>query len=1073
MKRSALFLSGLALVSMPAVARAQVDTGSILGTVHDPSRAPVDGATLTITETKTNAVTSVKTNSSGDYIATPLRIGTYSVSVVAPGFKKETRSGVVLRVQDRLRIDFKLEVGGVEEAVVVSGEAPLVQADTSSMGEVIESRQIESLPLNGRNYLDLATLTVGVTRTDAGTNGNVGGLGSTGLPSSFVANGTRGTLNNFMLDGIDNNSNDNAGAILRTSIDAIEEFKVQTSTYSSEFGRSAGAVINASIKSGSNDWTGTAIYMLRDESLDARGFFDDPTQPKAPFSFHQFGATLGGPIKKDKTFFFADYQGTRTSTATTAIYTVPTAAQRAGDFSEEGNPVIFDPQTGQPFPGNVIPADRTSPLGQSFITQYPLPNQPGLKNNYLVAPAIDDHIDQADLRLDHSFSEKDRVFARGSWSDRDLLTPPPFPGIANGGDYGTGHIFETTWGGVLGHTHIVSSQTVNELRLGFNRAKIQVGIPPGGTSFPPAELQVPGVPNDPRINGLTYFAPNAYSALGDSPYIPTYITSMELHLADALTLVRGRHALKVGFQFRRSYFDLFQIPYPRGSVQFSGEFTQDLANPEGTGDGLADALLGLVSQADISNITDVKNRTNVFGVFVQDDYKVNDRLTLNLGLRYDYTGPTVSADDRQSNFDYGTGQILVANQNGNSRGLIDVDKLNFAPRVGFAWTATADGKTVVRGGYGIFYSPQEIRTAFQLAYNLPFFYGISQTSDYGVTPAILLDEGFPPLDPAAAAFPQVTSVDRRFRSPYFHQWNVGFQRELPFRMMVEVAYVGSRGRRLQVMRDRNQPTPGPGDVQERRPYPQYGTFSSIENAGESRFNSLQVKLSKRLSQGLWFLSAFTLAKATNDQPEICCAEVWPANTYDIAAEVGRADFDQRTRWVTSFGWELPFGKGRRYLDREGALDAIFGGWELGGILTLASGFPFSPHMGVDPSNTGTFGQLRPDQIRDGNLPSDQRTPEHWFDVDAYRIPAEFTFGNAKRNSLEGPGFKTLDLYLRKDFRISGKHHLQVRVDLFNAFNHPNFGLPDPNVDAGEGSAGVITSTSIPMRQIQLGLRYSF
>jgi hypothetical protein len=342
-----------------------------------------------------------------------------------------------------------------------------------------------------------------------------------------------------------------------------------------------------------------------------------------------------------------------------------------------------------------------------------------------------------------------------------------------------------------------------------------------------------------------------------------------------------------------------------------------------------------------------------------------------------------------------------------------------------------------------------------------------------VTPAIFLDQGFPALDPADAAFPQVTSVDRDFRSPYFHQWNIGVQRELPYNMMIEVAYVGSRGRRLQVMRDRNQPQPGPGDPQERRPYPQYGTFSSIENAGTSKFNSLQVKLSKRLSQGLWFLSSFTYGKATNDQPEICCAEVWPANTYDVAAEVGRADFDQRYRWITSFGWELPFGKGRRYMNKEGAADAILGGWELGGILTIASGFPFSPHMGLDTSNTGTFGMLRPDQIRDGNLPSDQRSPERWFDVSAYRIPDEFTFGNAERNSLEGPGFHTMDLYLRKEFTFSGKHHLQLRVDLFNAFNHPNFGLPDPYIDSGEGSAGVITSTSIPMRQVQFGLRYSF
>jgi len=1051
-------------------ALAQVDTGSIVGTIRDQSGAGVPGATVTVTESRTNVSTRLVSDAEGNYIATPLKIGTYAVSVDMAGFKKETHPGIVLRVQDRLRVDFTLQLGDVAESLVITGEAPLVQTETSSLGEVIDSRQIVDLPLNGRNYIDLATLTTGVVRTLEGSNGNVGGV--------FVTNGTRGTQNNFLLDGIDNNSNDDGTNVLATNLDAIEEFKVQTSTYSAEFGRSGGAVINASLKSGSNRISGTGFYFLRDESLDARGYFEDPTQPKAPFHYQQFGGTLGGPIKKDKTFFFVDYQATRKTgvgsqtTPGTLILSVPTAAQRRGDFSAPGNNIIYDPLTGLPFPGNIIPPSRFSPLAQNFINLYPDPNQPGLKNNYLVNPLTSDDIDQGDIRIDQNFSEQDRAFARFSISSRSELFPPPLPGLANGGDYGTGITTIKSYGLALAETHIFSSNTINELRLGWNRQSSEVGIPPGGNQLPPPSLQVPGVTPNPAVNGITNFAPDGYNFVGDPEFLPTYITTQELQLSDALTLIRGRHTLKLGLQLRQSREELFQIQDPRGKFTFSGEFTQSPDHADGTGDPLADALLGYASQIDISSITSLKNRTPVASLFVQDDFKLSSSLTLNLGLRYDYTGPTVEEDNRQSNFDYATGQILVANQNGNSRGLVNVDKLNFAPRIGFAWTPSKDGKSALRGGYGIFYGAQEVRTGFQLAFNLPFYYSVSESSNYGVTPAAIVDQGFPALSPSEAAFPGVVSADQRFHTPYYQQWNLSYQHQLPWNSMVEVAYVGSKGTNLQVLRDYNQPQPGPGDIQERRPYPFYGDFASINNAGSSSYNSFQVKLNKRWSGGVWLLSALTLGWARNDQPEICCASPWPPNTYDIAAERSWADYDQRYRWVTSFAWDLPFGHGRRFMDKQGLLDTLLGGWQLGGIVTIAAGFRFSPAIALDTSNTGTFGQLRPDLVGDPNLPSGQQTPAHWFNVNAYQIPADFTFGNAARNSLVGPGTRTADLYLKKTFRIHDKHQLELRIEAFNVFNHPNFGLPDNYIDSGE-AAGTITSTSIPMRQVQVGARYSF
>ena len=693
---------------------------------------------------------------------------------------------------------------------------------------------------------------------------------------------------------------------------------------------------------------------------------------------------------------------------------MPTAAQRHGDFSGEGNNVIYDPLTGEPFPGNVIPADRFDPLAANFVNLYPDPNQDGLKNNYLVNPDSTNTINQGDLRLDHQFSANDRVFLRLSLTKGTRFVEPPLPGLANGGDYGTGDSDSKTWGAALGFTHVFSTSTVNELRVGFNRVKGADGTTVGGQKAPPPELTVPGVVNDPAVAGITVFDPAGYSHVGDPEFIPTYTLTQELQISDTLSLVRGRHSMKTGFQLRKSYFDLFQIPQPRGKFSFSGEFTQDPDHNDGTGDPLADALLGYSSQIDISNITQTRNRTPVFGAFFQDDFKVKSSLTLNLGLRWDYTGPTVEADDRQSNFDYATGQVLVANQNGNSRGLIDVDKFDFAPRLGFAWTPFKDGKTAFRGGYGIFYGAQEVRTGFQLGYSMPFFFALSKSSEFGVTPAAYVNEGFPALDPAAASFPGLLSADRRFKSPYYQQWNFSVQRDIGWNTSLEVAYVGSKGTHLQVLRDYNQPQPGPGDPQERRPYPQYGNFGSITNAGSSTYNSIQLKLNKRWSNGL-LLSAFTYSKAYNDQPEICCASPWPPDSYNIHAEHGPADYDQRYRSVTSFAWDLPFGKGRPFLDKEGVLDGIFGGWQFGGIVTITAGFPFSPATSLDTSNTGTFGQLRPDQIGNPNLADP--SPARWYNPEAYATPAEFTFGNAGRNSLVGPGTRTADLYMRKEFKI--------------------------------------------------------
>ncbi|MGH9433306.1 MAG: TonB-dependent receptor domain-containing protein, partial [Terriglobia bacterium] len=628
----------------------------------------------------------------------------------------------------------------------------------------------------------------------------------------------------------------------------------------------------------------------------------------------------------------------------------------------------------------------------------------------------------------------------------------------------------------LGYTHTFNPTMVNELRLGFSRKHYDDNVPAYGQHYPPPSLQVPGVPNNPSINGLTWFGFNLYHGIGEPTYTPTLSTSQEFQINDTLSIVRGKHTIKTGPQFRRSQFNLLQIGQPRGNLFFSGQFTQeDPGSSDGSGNSLADMLLGLPVSSKISTLTYFGNRQHVYGGFVQDDYKATPSLTLNLGLRYDYTGPIFESHNRQSNFDFATGQIIPAATAGYSRGLVTTDKYDFGPRLGFAYSPFQNHKTVIRSGYGRFFSAQEIRTGdpLQLDYNLPFFFEPTFTSD-GLTPALTLATGFPSLNPSQAKLAGVTSNDWRLHTPVFDEWNFDIQRELPGQILLDVAYVGTKGTYLQVLVDHNQiPTPSPVFDQALRPYPQYGPFTSIEDHGNSSYHAFQLKAEKRTSYGLYFLSAFTYGKSIDDQPEICCSSPWPQNSYDLKAEKGLSDFDNRKRWVTSFDYALPLGTGQRFLNKNRALDFAFGGWHLGGIVTLRSGFPFSPKIGFDPSNTGSQGLLRSDRIANGNLPPGQRTPNLWFDVAAFPVPTGFQFGNSGKNVIDGPGERTADMSLRKFFTLNERFRLEFRSEFFNAFNHPVFSQPDPFITDGPGATGVITSTVIPQRQLQFALKLHF
>jgi hypothetical protein len=1128
MRKTTFAVVLLWMVSAAPAGWAQVDTATVTGTVRDSTGAVLPNVTLIATEMDTGVKTTAKTASDGNYVITPLKIGRYSVSAEATGFQKETRQNIVLDVQQNQRLDFQLHVGSVAQTAEVTSEAPLLETETASLGDVVASQQVEELPLNGRRYTDLAALTSGVAKVTEGpvnggstpTNGNAGG--------SFAVNGTRGDQNNFILDGIDNNSNDNGDVAVLSSVDAIAEFKIETSNYSPEFGRSGGAVINASTKSGTNNFHGEAWEFLRNQAFDARGYFESPDQPKAPYKQNQFGGTFGGPIKKEKVFFFLDYEGTRIHQAQTDFASVPTVAgpgtsnERAGDFSgilgpqsttcgasgtspcldALGRPVFtneifdpattrmvggsvvrdgfgFDPTTGQPIAGtaNIIPAGRLNSVGMNYAALYPAPNLPGTANNYTVNAPGYDQVDQMDAKLDESITSKIQLFERFSLIQDTRFQAPVFSGIADGGNFNTGNRPLDTRGLVVGLTDTINPNLVNALRVGFNRVHYISNSPSYGQKYPPAGLQVPGVPNDPLVNGLTWFAPSAYAGLGEPLFTPTRSTSQDIQVNDTLSLVHGKHLIKVGPQFRFDQFNLLQIGQPRGNLSFSGQFTSDAGSlGDGSGNGLADMLLGTPVTSIISTVTYFGNRQHTYGAFVEDNYKATSKLTLDLGLRYDYATPLYEAHSHESNFDYTKGMIVPAGAPGYPEHLATPHKDNFAPRIGFAYTPLKSKPLVVRAGYGRFFVFYEIRTGdpLQIDYNLPFFFEPTFNSD-GITPSqVTLATGFPSLNPSNAPFAGVTSQDFNPQTPVYDQWNVDLEYQLPGQILITPAYVGTKGTHLQVLRDLNQiPTPQPTFDPSLQPYPQFGTFASILNRGNSTYHAFQLKAEKRTGHGLYFLSAFTFSKAINDQPEICCNSPWPENSYNISAEKGLADFDNRERWVTSVDYELPVGKGRQFLNQGGVLDAIVGGWHLGGIISLRSGFPFSPEIGFDPSNTGSPGLQRSNQIGNGHLPNP--SPSLWFNINDFPVPncPNGCFGNAHKNVLEGPREKTADLSARKYFNLTERFNLEFRAEFFNAFNHAVFSQPDPFITDGPGAAGVITSTVIPQRQIQFALKLHF
>jgi hypothetical protein len=1102
-------LFGFCLISL----HAQTTEGAIVGTVTDPSGATIAGAVVTVTNMDTGISVRATSDATGNYVITPLHIGRYSVAVEASGFKKSVRSDITVNVQDRVRVDASLEVGAVTDTVEVAAAAPLLETDTSYLGEVVESQRIVDLPLNGRFFTRLAVLTAGTAPTPAGARDeNTGG---------FSANGVRPYQNNFLLDGVDNNSLSEdlvsqQSFVIGPAPDAIAEFKVQTNSMSAEFGRSGGAVLNVTIKSGTNDLHGTVYEFLRNSDLDAKNYFDSPTSPIPPFKMNQFGFSVGGPVwvpkvynGKNRTFFFFDYEGTRIRTGQTFLASVPPDAWRTGDFS--GYNQIFDPNTTvtnpdgtatrQPFPNNQIPQSRWNPIAAKLLSMFPEPNVPGsvssfgVSNNYLSNPVEPNDTNQFDVRIDHKISDSDSIFGRFSFSNNTDNPPGPIPPPLDAASFSSGNFINQPRNVVISETHIFTPRTVNELRLGYSRNRSE-RLQFNANLNLSQQLGIPGIPFSTNNGGLPQFGVTGLNSFGSSEYQPTVETQEVYQIVDSLTLIRGRHTMKIGAELKpRVNFSILQPPVPRGAFSFTGQFTADPNNVSNTGLGTSDFLLGIVQSAQLSSfINDEFQQPGMFYYF-QDDFKVSHKLTLNLGLRYEFVTHPMEKYNAEANFNVDTNTLDIAggrqdplppnfypqipvNRNA-PRSLVPNPKLDFGPRVGFAYNIFKN--TVIRSGYGIFYSSYEAGPLSipNPGNNPPFFEQTNYLNPTFLQPNPIvgnLSQGFPLSALAIPALPSLFSLDPHFSNPYVQHWQFSIQQELGWNTVWEVAYAGSKGTKLYEFRNANQVAPSANpnaNFADLRQRPYLGDLTYWCACNSSTYHSLQTKLEKRLSNGLSFLTAYTFGRSID---EVSTASLgfhsggYARNWNHPEWEKGPSDFNPQHRFVSSVSYALPFGKGQRFASgAHGIADAIIGGWELQGIQSYTSGLPLTINASIAESNTNGDAEERPNRVLGVPVYPTGQNPSLWYNPAAFTAAAFGTYGNSGRNIIYSAPQVGVDTSLFKDFPVKERARLQFRSEFFNMINHPNFRANSLNIYFDSPGAGAFTAAQ-PSRQIQFALK---
>ncbi len=1037
----------MAVTSFALTALAQNYRGAVRGRVTDPSGALIAGAQVKLIDEGTNESRTLKTDGNGDFTTSLLRPGSYRLEVEKEGFHKYSET-LVVRVNQEARVEVTLSVGGLgmPDIIITDAASPL-KHDGASLGAVIDNRQVTGLPLDGRNFLELSLLTPGAAPAAQGSAGSVRG------DFAFSVNGSREDANNFLLDGVYNVDPKLNTFGVKPPVDAIREFEVLTSAYDASFGRSAGAQVNIVLKSGTNGIHGTAYEFLRNQVLDARNFFAPADQPDPRNQRNQFGFSFGGPIVKDRTFFFGDYEGARFREGITRLANVPTALERAGNFSQSvdrngAKIFIIDPtrpgrcdlqvQTAC-FPNNTIPQFFLNQIGLNIAALYPLPNRnvPGL--NFASSPIQRDRSDLFDVRIDHTYSSATQFSAR---------------------------------------SHVFSPRLINDSRVAYNRVSNQVLIENPGVSVN-RQVGLPELSNNPRDFGLSFIRVTDFSPLGHEFNNPQRGATNNFQVLDTATYSRGAQLLKIGFNFQYAQQNAFRDVQSRGLLTFPSQVPIRL--PEGTpfvipfitGNALANLLLGVPLVTGGARLDNHQHlRTESYNFFVNDSIRVTPRLTLSAGLRYEYNSPPVDTEDRANIYNPATGRLVQVGTNGVPRAGYDSDKNNFAPRVALAWAL--GHSTVIRAGYGVYYDQSPLAPGEGLYFNAPFF----DFRFYFQLPQAPLTIFNPfPFNTPSQSPPTAFAFDRNLRTSYTQHWNLSVQRQLGDNLVAELAYVGSKGAKLLAARDINQPQASP-QLPNLPPNPLFGEITQQEGSAASNYHSFQARLQQRLAFGLALLGAYTYGKSIDNASGIFSSAGdpnYPQNSYNLRGERGRSGFDVRHRFSLSYSYDLPFGKGKSLLGNSGLATTLLTGWLSYGVITLQTGRPFTVALlpEFDNSNTGVsnlgfLGNDRPNLTGQAKL--DNPTPERWFNTAAFAIPPFGSFGNSGRNILDGPSYKNVNFSLVKNTRVREFTIIQFRTEFFNLFNHPNFGLPDNFV--GSPSFGRLVSADSP-RRIQFGLKLLF
>ncbi len=1137
-------------IALPPNAVGQKDSGGVEGVVRDSGGAVVPGVKVRVRDVDRGTETVVTTGAQGEYVANPLKIGRYSVTAEKEGFKKTVVGPIVVDIQEHPEVDITLQVGSIHEVLTVTSEGPQLETETSDLGQVMNSQRVSTLPLNGRNFAQLAQLGAGVAPAEPGSRVS----GSYG----FSSNGARSLQNNFLLDGVDNNANlgdvlNETAYVIQPSVDAIAEFKVQTNAYSAEFGRGNGAILNAVIKSGTNQLHGDVYEFFRNDKLDGRNAFD--VFGRQPYQQNQFGATLGGPIVKNRTFFFGDYEGLRIRQALPQPALIPTQPNIGGDFSDlltntvapqvdpntglptnltavdcSGHPTFFGeifntkltqlsnlnlngfcgvPINGSGAPTNIFPTGTgglIDPLAARLAAYYPIPNTNIAGNNFLSDPKRVENRNNFDVRIDHKIGEKDNFFGRFSYEDQPSVIPAPFNNLLDGGGFFDGIEDNSYRNLALSEAHLFSPNLVNEFRVGYNRInshRFQLNY----NQNIAGQLDFPGVPFTPINGGLPSITFSDGSAsIGSSGFLPSVEKQNSYVFTDNLIWSRGRHAMKYGTEIRLEQFTIFQPAASRGDMNFGTEFTDNPASPGSGGSAFATFLLGIPDSGDISSLHNIDYRRQIYSAYAQDDWKVSDRLTLNLGVRYEMFSTIKEHSNELATFDFNSLSLIVpqgqnmplpptlaasipVHRNG-SRGLISPDLNNIAPRIGLAYKIS--DKLVLRTGYGIFYGGQENGPFSNPSpgFNPPFY--LAQTfqltnctaSSANSAPGQLdcrnpmlqqLSQGYPATSLSDPNNPELYSISPSLRTPYNQQWHFGFQYQLPANTVLEVSYAGSRGLDLYGFFNGNQaaptadqtaPTaprrpankpvpgvPGPCDLVTDNCDPVFDVaIATFRSNLVSNYNSLQARLEKRLSRGLQFEVSYTYSHTLDDASS---ANLGSQNQGDFRfqndplLEYGNADFDVRHRFVLSTEYELPFGRDQLIGgNASGFLNQLIGNWQVAGIITASTGNWFTPtdivtNLSNSDGGGDVFNVARPNVV--GNPNGTPCIPGTLFNTCAFASNTVLgTFGDAGRNIIRGPGFQNWDISLFKTFPISERERVEFRTEFFNAFNHVNPEFANPN-----------------------------